>query len=94
MSMNIGQAAIDSIVVIGKSLVIQAEKVEDGGMKVMRSGNVLDGFETEFVCTAVGYARLDARSRKPTRKAMRIVVAPVGAHLEHRHTSKLGREDD
>jgi hypothetical protein len=62
MNMNIGQAAFDSVVVIGQSLMIQTEQVKDGGMKVVRRGDIFDSFESEFVSATVRYARLDARA--------------------------------
>ena len=63
--MHIGQAAFDSVVVIGQSLMIQTEQVKDGGMKVVRRGDIFESFESEFISATIGYARLDARSRKP-----------------------------
>ena len=74
--------------------MVQTEKMKDGGMEVVRCGNVLDGFESELVGAAIGCARLHACSRQPTGKAVRVVVAALSAHLKHRHAPELGSEND
>ncbi len=70
MTMNIGQTALDSIVAIGESLVIEAEKVEDGGVEIERGGYVFYRFETKLIVAAVGYAWFDACAGKPAGEAI------------------------
>jgi len=40
--MDIGQAALDAIVVIRKSFVVEAEEVQHGCVKIVPGGRVLD----------------------------------------------------
>ena len=53
MPVDVGQAAVDAIVVVGKSLVVEAKEMEDGGVKVVHGGDVLFGLPAEFIGGAV-----------------------------------------
>ena len=52
-------------VAVGEPCVVQAHKMEDGGVKVVDMDCVLDGLNAMFVGFTVGDARLDARAGKP-----------------------------
>jgi len=56
---NIGEAAVDTVVVISKLLVIQSEQMENCGVKVVNGGDILNGFASKLIGCAVA-ARLDA----------------------------------
>ena len=87
--MNIGQTALDAVVVESEFLVVEPEKVQDRGMEIMWSNYVLLCLKTEFICSTVTHAAFYAGTGKPGGEAVWVVVAPVGASLKHRHAAKL-----
>ena len=42
--MDVGQAALDAVVVEGELLVVDAEQVQDGGVKVVPRDRAFDSF--------------------------------------------------
>ena len=79
--MHISEAAIDTVVSHGELFVINAEKVEDGGVEVVAGGDVLRGLITDVVADAVGDAGLDACAPEPAHKGAAIMIgsAPEGS---------------
>ncbi len=61
--MDIGQAAFQAIMIVAEAFVIQAEQVQNRGMKVVDGSHVLDSFVAELVGRPVSERSLDARSR-------------------------------
>ncbi len=59
----------------GQFFVIEAQEVEDGGVKVVHVDFVLDGFVAEFIGGAVGEAGFDAAAGEPGGEAEGVVVA-------------------
>ena len=51
--MDIGQAALDTIVIKGQAPVIQAKQVQNGGVEIINGCDVLGSGITEFVRRAV-----------------------------------------
>ena len=90
MAVDVGQAAIDSVVAEGQAFVIEAEQVQDRRVQVVDRQDVFDGFETEFVGRAVADSAFDASSGEEGGKAVGIVISALGTFLEHRHTAELG----
>ena len=62
--------------VIGESLVVQAEQMEDCGMEVMGRGNVFDGFESKLVRASIRYPRLNAGASQPAGKSTTYEAGP------------------
>ena len=63
VAIDIGQAEISAGVAVGQLLMVDAEQVEHGGVKVVDGDGLFDGFETEVVGSAVGPCRLLSRRR-------------------------------
>src|SRR4030095_1117303 len=72
---DVGQAEVAPGIAIGEPLVIEAEQMQDRGMKVVDVNPVLDGPEAEVVGRAVGQAPFHAAAGPPHRDAGRGVVA-------------------
>ena len=60
---DVGQAAVDAVVVVGQALVVESKQVQYGGVKVVHGGDVLFGLPTEGVGGSVGEGSLDPGSR-------------------------------
>ena len=92
--MDVSESALDAVVVISKLLVIEAEEVEERGMKIVRRCDVLAGFEPKLIGGAVAGSAFHPGTGKPSGEAVGIVVAPIGAGLKHWHAAKLSGEDN
>jgi hypothetical protein len=63
--MHIRQPELAALEAIGEAFVIDAEAVQDGGLKVMDMDGILQGIETEVVGTAESHTGLDAAAGHP-----------------------------
>ena len=54
--MDVGESALDAVVVVGEFLVIEAEKVQYRGMKIVRSDDILAGPEAKLIGGAMARA--------------------------------------
>src|SRR5262249_52589720 len=93
MPMNIGQAPVDAVVPERELFVVDAEKVEQGGMDVVAISRGFRGLVGPLVAFTVGDAAFDAAASQPRGERCRVVVAAF-ASLAARHPAKLGRPDD
>lgn len=73
--MDVGEAALDAVVVEGEPLVVDAEEVEHGGVEVVPVHWLFDCFVTDVVGRAVREAMLKACAGEPDSEAVLIVVA-------------------
>src|SRR5947209_3927739 len=55
---------------------------------------VLDGLEAEFITGTEGDPRLDPAAGHPEREGIGVMVAAVGAALDHRRPAELAAPDD
>ena len=74
-TMDIGESALDAVVIIGQSSVVDAEEVQDRGVKVMPGDRIAGDFPPNLVALAVGGARLKAAACQPGGKGVAIVIA-------------------
>ena len=91
--MNIGQAALNAVVVESEFLVVQSEQVQNRGMEIMWSNYVLLCLKAEFICSTKTHAAFYTSTGKPGGEAVRIMVSTVGAGLKHWHATKLRSEN-
>ena len=94
MSVDVGQASFETVVVKRQPLVVEPQQVQDRRVEVVDGRHILDGFETEFVSRSVAEWSFDAGPGQPRGKAGRVVVSTAGSLLESRHATKLGTPDD
>jgi len=94
MSMYIGQAAFDAVVVEAQAFVVEAEQVEQRGVEVVDCRHVFDGFVAEFVGGSVAESALYACSGEPDGEAGGVVVAAACAFLERGHATEFSDERD
>ena len=60
--MNIGKAVIAALESVDQLFVVESEKVQDGGLKIMDMDRVLGRTESEFVALSMIGATLDPAS--------------------------------
>ena len=76
MTMDVGQAAIDSVVVIRECFVVDAEQMEDRGMEVGPGDQFFDSFPSDFIRFTISDPFLEPSASQPCCKSFRVVVAP------------------
>lgn len=74
MSVHIGEAEVASGVVVGEALVIEAQEMENGGLKVVDVNLSLSDVEAEVVGFTVG-AGLGAAAGHEGGEGLRVVIA-------------------
>ena len=94
VAFDVGEAALDAVVLEGEALVVEAEEVEDGGVEIVEGVDVLHGFLAEVIALACADAGLHACAGHPAGEAVGIVVAAFGAFLEEGHAAEFGAPDD
>src|SRR5262245_20256962 len=94
LALHIGQPTLQSIVIVGEPLMVEAEKVKDSRVEVVDSDDVLHGFVTELVRGAVAEAFLHAGAGQPASETVGIVVASLRSFLEGAHAAKLRTPND
>ena len=92
--MDIGESAIDTVVIEAEFFMIEAEQVKCRGVEVVAVNGLLGGFEAEVVGAAIGGATLDAAAGHPGRESSGVVVAAFADALRGRLASKLAGADD
>lgn len=91
--MHVGQSALEAVVIKRQALVNETWRVQDRGVKIVHRDHIFDRSEVELVRCPVAKRIFDTRPRQPAGKALRVVIAPEGALLQHRHVAELGAED-
>src|SRR5262249_9347368 len=89
---NVGQAEVPAGVPVGKLLMIQAELIQDGCVKIVDTGPVLDCLESKIVGCAIGDTAADSTAGHPHGEAVWIVIA-ARAGFGHRSAAELSAPD-
>ena len=87
-----GEFGVESLVLEGEALVVDAELVEHGGVEVADVDGVFDGIVAEVVGSSVDGAAIDSAAGKEHGVTLDVVVA--SAALCHRSASELAAPDD
>src|SRR5579884_56927 len=82
------QAGVHALKLYRQPLVIDSEKMQHGGMKIMHADRILLRRVAEIVGRSVGKAALDTSTRKQERKTFDVMIAAVAA-LRHRRAAEL-----
>ena len=65
MAVNIGQAALKTVVVKRESFVIQPEYMQNGGVDIVYRGDIFDRSVAEFIGGPIAERSFDPRTRQP-----------------------------
>ena len=76
-TVDVGEAKIATGVAEGEFFVVQAEQVQDGGVKVVHVEFVFNGHVSPFISGAVGIAGTNAAAGQPNGESLRVVVASI-----------------
>src|SRR5262249_58512043 len=76
VAVHVGQPALDAVVVERQALVIDAEQVQDGGVKIVDIDRVLGGLPADVVGRSVSDAVFQPGACQPDAEGVGIVVAP------------------
>lgn len=77
---------------VGETGVVDAEKVQHGGVEIVHRNGIFDSVVAEFVSGAVGDAAGDATASEPHGKAFDVVIAAVA--LCHRRAPEFSAPYD
>ena len=77
VAMHIGQTHVSATETVGEFLMIQSEKLEDGGMEIEYFRDVFHRMHADFVGRAVDEAAFQASARHPDREGCLMVVPTV-----------------
>jgi len=91
--MHVRQSAFDAVVVVAESLVVESEKVQQGGVQIVNRRDVFHRLVPEVIRGAVAESGLHSRASKPHREPMRIMIAPARALLKRRHAAEFRHEN-
>src|SRR5690606_5319481 len=91
VAVDVGEAAVEAVVVPGELLVVEPEQVQHRRVEVPDGGRVFLGPAAELVGRSVADAAFDAGAHHPAGEAVRIVIAAGGPFLVRGHATELGR---
>src|ERR1700679_677711 len=80
-SADVGQAEITALMPVGELRVIEAQAIENRGLKVVDVNFVLCDVEADVVGLSYGLASFDSSARKPHAESERMMVAAFVARL-------------
>ena len=75
--MDVGEAKTPALEEVGQALMVNAEQMEEYGVKVKDVDGVLDDVIPEFARFAVDEVRLDPAAGHPNRETARVMIASV-----------------
>ena len=75
--MDIGQAEVTALKLIGQALVIDAQKMQDCGIEIMNVDRIFNDVVAKIVRTAVGRAGVDSGPGHENGEAPTVMVATI-----------------
>ena len=78
VAVDVGEASLETVVIKGQPLVVEAKKVQDRGVQIVDGGDVLLSLPAKQIRCTVCVTALDASTGKPSGEAVGIVVAAAG----------------
>ena len=89
VAMDVGEPTLQTIVIKGQSLMIQAHQVQEGGVEVVQARRMFFGFEPESIAATVTVSFSDACPSQKTGEGVWVVVAPGAISLKKGHAPKF-----
>ena len=75
MTVDVGQAALNAVVIKCKFFVVDTQQMQHGGMKIVPVNGIFDGFPADIIGGAVRHAALKSGACHPVAKAVHVVIA-------------------
>ena len=94
-----GEAEVETEVAEGEAGVVDAEELENGGLKVVDVNGIFGDVETKVIGLADGDAGLDATAGHPHGEGLRVMVPAVaafegGTGFNHGSTAEFAAPND
>ena len=75
--MYIGQAISTALMLEGEAFVVNAQQMQERGLKIMHMHGIFYDVVTQFVCLSIDCACLYAASCHPHAKAAGVVISAI-----------------
>src|SRR5436305_13657244 len=92
--MDVCQAERPALEFVGEPGMVEAEQMHHGRVQVMDVDWVLDDVESELVRFAEANSGFDAAACHPHGECVGVMVAAVGAALDHRGAAEFSAPDN
>ena len=94
--MNVGQAIIPTLEAVGQSFMIDAQAVQNRGMKIMHMHRIFRDVIARVIGLPVAYPRFHTATGHPEGKTTRVMVATkcIGISLRVDSTTKFSTPDN
>src|SRR6516162_260682 len=79
MPMHVRQPEVAAAEAVRQAFVVDAQKVQDGGVQIVHRADALSDVHAEVVGGAVDNASLDAAAGEPDAEAFGVMIAAVAA---------------
>lgn len=96
MAVDVGEAAVDSVMTEGELGVVNPQQMQEGGVDVvdLRGVFTIQGFVSPQIAFPVGDAAFDPAATEPVGENVGVVVAALESVLRRGHASKFGCPED
>ena len=94
VTMYVGQATLETVVVKTQTLVIQTHQMKNGGIEIINGSLVGNRLESEFVTLPVTKPLLHSGPRKKGCKGFRVMITTGSVSLQKGHPSELRAPND
>ena len=94
MTVDVGQTAIEAVVIVGKLFMIESEQMQHGGIEVPHGRRIDFAASPEGIGCPVTGSSLNACPEHPARETIRIVISSGGSRLVRWHPTEFGGPQD
>ena len=94
MPVHVRQAALEAVVVVAESFMIETHDVQNSGIKIIDLHWINESLRSEFITLAVAETLFHSGPCKEAGEGVGVVIATGSIPLKKRHASELGGPDD
>ena len=81
--MNVGQPALDAVVVKSQALVIETQQVQNGGVEIVPAHRIDSGAVADLIALSIGDPGLEPGTGHPDGETGVVVVPALALSLIH-----------
>ena len=75
--MHIGEPEVAALVAVGQALVIDAQLLQNGGLKVMHVHGIFDDIDAVVIGCSVGHTAANTAASHPVSETIRVVITSI-----------------
>ena len=94
LTVNVGEASLDAVVIEAQLFVLKTEQMENRGVQVIDGADVFHGTMTELIGRPVTEPPFYTGPRQPNGESLGIMVPALGPFLKGGHPAELGGPED